>query len=35
MDEDIGGQCHLTTTFSLPGGQEKDKRKFLQQVILV
>lgn len=35
MDEDIDGQCHLTTTSSLPGGQEKDKRNALQWVILV
>lgn len=34
MDEDIDGQCHLTTT-SLSGGQEKDKRNVLQRVILV
>lgn len=34
MDEDVDGQCHLTTT-SLPGDQEKDKRNVLQWVILV
>ena len=33
MDEDIDDQCRLTTTSSLPGGQEKDKKNVLQWVI--